>query len=254
MNGTISFPLILVLLISHILLCSTSSAGNGKGEKKKREELPIIITFSGYEWEVTESDSAKISPGGNFFSSSTRNVKVDRRGRLHLKITRRRGNWYCANIALKESFAHNRYIFYVSSRVDRLDRNAVAGLFAYMDDMNEIDIEFSRWGMEKFTDGQFTVQPAHGGGNLERFNLNLKSKRSTHIIDWKEDRIEFSSYMGHTATRPEEKNIINEWTYTGDDIPEEDDERIMINLWLYKGVPPSNNANVRLIIEAFEIE
>ncbi len=254
MNRTIFYSKILSLILFLILFCPSCRAGNHEGDKKSGKRDPRTIAFSGYEWDVTDSGSEIISPGGNFFSSSPKNVRVDRRGRLHLRIIRRKGNWYCANIALKESFAHDRYIFYVSSRVDRLDRNVVAGLFAYKDDLNEIDIEFSRWGMEKFTNGQFTVQPAHGGGNLQRFNLNLKSKHSTHIIDWKEDRIDFASYRGHTATRSDDDNIIREWTYSGDNIPEEDDERIMINLWLYNGVPPANNKGARIIIEAFEIQ
>jgi hypothetical protein len=138
--------------------------------------------------------------------------------------------------------------------VDKFDKNVVGGLFTYLDDSNEIDIEFSKWGDEEAMNSQFAVQPAHHNGNIYRYSIDLKRRNSTHIIDWKEDKIEFACYQGHHLTMPHKRQILSEWSYAGKYIPEEGEEKVMINLWLYKGVPPSDNKEVEMIIKAFEIK
>jgi len=237
------------LIISNLFL----SCGDNKTEAKKGESSERVISFSGFEWIVDDSGSSRINPGQNYFSGSEENVRVDSRGNLHLKITNRNGVWYCAKVTLKESFAFNKYVFYVSSRVDKFDKNVVSGLFTYLDDSNEIDIEFSKWGVDGDMDSQFAVQPAHHSGNICRYSINLNGRHSTHIIDWKKDKIDFASYRGHSSTRPQSSKIISEWSYTGGFIPKEGEEKIMINLWLFKGYPPSDNKEVEMIIKAFEI-
>lgn len=237
------------LIISILFL----SCSDNKTELKKGENLQRIISFSGFKWIVDDSGSSRINPGQNYFSRSEENVWVDSRGNLHLKITNRNGVWYCAKVTLKESYAFNKYVFYVSSRVDKFDKNIVCGLFSYLDDSNEIDIEFSKWGVDGNMDSQFAVQPAHHNGNIYRYSMNLNGRNSTHIINWKKDIIDFASYRGHSSTRPHASKIISEWSYTGEFIPVEGDEKIMINLWLFKGCPPSDNKEVELIIKAFEI-
>jgi hypothetical protein len=237
-----------------VFCCLVLACDNNVRAVKQGENVQRTISFSGFEWVVGDSDLSMVSPGQNYFSSSEENVWVDSRGRLHLKITNRNGNWYCAKVSLNESISYNKYVFYVSSRVDKFDKNVVGGLFTYLDDSNEIDIEFAKWGDDEAVNSQFAVQPAHHDGNIYRFPMDLKRQRSTHVIEWREDRIDFACYRGHHSASPgKKKKIISEWCYTGYFIPSDDEEKIMINLWLYKGVPPSDNREVEMIIEAFEI-
>jgi hypothetical protein len=224
-----------------------------KKEIAKDEMRQKSLMFSGYEWIAEGSDENKISPGRNYFSCSDDNVWVDENGYLHLRITKREGKWYCAKVTLKESYSYNKYIFTVASRVDRLDRNVVGGLFTYLDDTNEIDIEFAKWGVKNNHDGQFIIQPAHNEGNSHHFKLKLRRTYSTHVIDWKQDKIVFLSYRGPYQENPPKRKIISEWSYTGQDIPIDDEEKVMINLWLYNGVPPSDNKEAEMIISFFKI-
>jgi len=244
------FLLLYFLLISMLFF---SCSDNDVQDIKANENLPRTISFSGFEWIAEGSGSSRINPGQNYFSASEENVWVDKKGNLHLKITYRNGVWHCAKVTLKESFGFKRYVFSTSSRVDKLDKNVVGGLFAYVDDSNEIDIEFSKWGAEGNMNSQFAVQPAHQEGNIYRYNLNLKGKNSTHVIDWKKDLIDFASYRGHSAAMPKPGKVISEWTYTGNSIPHEGGEKIMINLWLFRGQPPSDNEEAEMIIKAFGI-
>ena len=239
------------LAVIFILLLSCSD--HHKPKVMTRESMKRTFMFSGFEWEAEGSGTGRISPGQNYFSCSEENVRVDKRGNLHLKITNRNGNWYCAKVTMKKSYGYNKYLFQVATRVDRLDKNVVGGLFTYLDDSNEIDIEFARWGIDGNTNAQFAVQPAHYDGNIYRYTLDLKSKKSTHVIDWKEDTIGFAGYRGYRSARPDPGKIICEWSYTGKDIPAEAEEVVMINLWLYNGLPPSDGREAEMVIRAVKI-
>lgn len=216
-------------------------------DKKNR-----VIEFSGYEWIVRTSDEEKLGPGPNYFSDSEENVWVDEEGKLHLKIVQSGGNWYCSGISLRKSMGYNKYVFYVSSRVDQLDKNVVGGLFTYMNDEEEIDIEFSKWSDAENQDSQFAVQPSYIVGNKERYDLKLDNNLSTHFFDWQTDKIDFGSFYGHTLT-PKDTDIISTWTYTGENIPPDSEERLKINLWLFQGQNPSDNQEVEMIIDRVEI-
>ena len=211
-----------------------------------------IISFAGYDWVVEDSDESTVGPGPNYFSSSEDNVWVDNQGRLHLKIVQRDGKWYCSKVALWNAYGYHKYVFYLDSRVDQLDKNVVAGLFAYLSDEQEIDIEVSKWGKANNDNCQFAVQPSTNAGNKVRFNLPLKDDYSTHFFNWQKDSIEFGSYLGKSLTPPEE-DVVKTWTYTGKDIPTSPDLRIKINLWLFKGKFPSDNQDNELIIKDFKI-
>ena len=94
-----------------------------------------------------KASTGRVGPGPNYFSAS--NVRVDAKGRLHLRIAKTQGRWYSAEIGLDHSLGYGTYTWTLASRVDQLDANAVLGLFTYDDTSpahahREIDIEASR--------------------------------------------------------------------------------------------------------------
>src|SRR5437667_40636 len=62
-----------------------------------------VIKFSGYDWTV-KSSRDRVGPGPNYFSDGEENVRVDERGRLHLRLTQREGRFYCAEVVSRRSF------------------------------------------------------------------------------------------------------------------------------------------------------
>jgi hypothetical protein len=118
------------------------------------------IEFSGQAWLVRDSGGRREGPGPNRFADAPENVWLDGDGRLHLRVTRRGRAWHCAEVFSEQSFGHGRYTFYLDSRVDTLDPNAVCGLFTYLDDEHEIDIEFARWGNRDAHNASYVLQPA----------------------------------------------------------------------------------------------
>jgi len=244
---------IILIVCLTVIVSLPACKDKGRPEAKAGEELQRTFLFSGHEWIAEGSGPERKSPGSNYYSCSEKNVWVDSRGDLHLKITKRKGIWYCAKVTMKDSHGYSRYVFSINSRVDKLDENVVGGLFTYLDDLNEIDIEFARWGAADNDNAQYAVQPAHHDGNIYRFPINLRNKKSTHIIDWRSDTINFSSYRGYHSIRPSERKIIREWSYTGDHIPAAGEEKVMINLWLYNGLPPANKREAEIVIKSVEI-
>jgi len=246
-----AFKAILYGLVTVIFLFSISGC-TGNDNSGFTESQGRVISFSGLDWRVKSSGENRVGPGPNYFSDSEDNVMVDEQGRLHLKITFRDGRWYCSGIETVKSYGHDKYVFYISSRPDSLDKQVVWGLYTYSNDQEEIDIEFSRWGIDRNQEAQYVVQPSKPG-NRVRFRMNLEGSYTTHIIDWKRKRIDFASYHGHRLRPERETDEIAQWSYTGKDVPPDNDERLKINLWLFRGAAPSDNREAEVVINRVEI-
>jgi hypothetical protein len=246
------------------------------GNKEKVSSLPAserTFTWSGFTWIVKNSDTNTIGPGPNYFSNSTDNVWIDNAGELHLKIIKRNSKYYCAEVKTIESVGYGTYTYYVSSKVDNLDKNVVVGLFTWNNNdcktnaNSEIDIEFSRWGnINDSTVIQYSVQPSYGEKAKDRFHrfpMQLNGDYTIHFISWTPNIISWSSYHGHTNPPPQ-NDLIASWTFdsthspaiqtecgsTGVIIPApENDTKIDLNLWLNKGNEPSDGQEAEVIIQ-----
>lgn len=214
------------------------------------------ITWSGYTWE-TKSYSYKVGPGPNYFSDSIDNLWVDSDGKLHLKITKVGDDWYCPELGTKDSFGYGTYRFYASTRFDNLNENIVVGIFTWDDTSSdyynrEIDIEFARWGNMAWPNLNFTVQPYGTVGNVKSTDVAMTGDLSTHWFKWQSDRVDFQSIHGHYSTSPSSDYLMDEWSYTGANVPLKGNEKVRLNLWLRDGVVPSDSKEVEFIIDSFE--
>ena len=213
------------------------------------------LSFSGDQWEVKRSESP-VGPGPNYFSDSDENVWLDRQGKLHLKISGRDGRWFCSEVVSRRSFGYGRYVFHLASRIDQLDKNVVVGLFTWDDEPEyfhrEIDIEFAKWGEWAENNAQYTTWPATKPGKYHPFKVQLKDRYSTHLFNWRPEKISFRSLQGHSVTPPDDSYIVGSWVYAGEDIPPPGNENARINLWLFKGAPPSDGKEVEIIISKFD--
>lgn len=238
-------------LVSLLFLLAACSSSDALEMEEPTEPTDRVISFSGFEWIVRSSGTAEQGPGPNLFSDAEENVWVDAQGRLHLKIVEKGGLWYCSGITLRHSQSYGQYIFYVASDVSQLDQHVVGGLFTYMNDEEEIDIEFSRWSDPDNKNSQFAVQPSHQAENKVRYDLNLTGTQSVHAFNWQPEFIDFISLQGHDLEADGSK-VIHQWKYTGDDIPPDSEERLKINLWLFRGQAPSDGQEQEMIIEKVE--
>ncbi|UCE38316.1 MAG: peptidoglycan DD-metalloendopeptidase family protein [Thermoplasmata archaeon] len=209
------------------------------------------LTFSGITWYVRDTNEALVGPGPNYFSCSPENIWLDPSGQLHLNITYRNGNWYMAEVYSQESYGYGQYTFMTNGRYDYMDVNAVLGLFTYLDDNNEIDIEFSRWGWETGTNLGYACQPWQTEGNVHAFHANLTGNYSTHRFDWQANEIKYQSWNGQHYSPPTPGDVIQIWNYTGPDIPTESTERVHINFWLMGGLDPADGLEMEAVVTEF---
>ena len=211
------------------------------------------LEFSGHKWLVKSSGDADTEgPGPNWFSDTDENVSLDSDGRLHLRIGRRNGRWWCAEVVSDQSFGHGRYTCVVEGGVEDINENVVLGLFTW--DTNpehhhrEIDIEVSRWSDPDNDAGQFVVQPYETNANLHRFPLPLRGEPSVHSWSWQKDGVDF------LIARERDGSLIQEWSYRGPDNPPVGNEKVRINLWLVRGKPPSDGNEVEVVLRRFAFE
>ena len=210
------------------------------------------LSFSGREW-IVKGSPFPVGPGPNFFSDAEEHVWVDEQGRLHLNIVYSSGKWWCTEVYTAEPLGYGTYRFTVASPIDELDPNAILGLFTWDPGApefhyREIDIEFSRWGEPGNDNAQFVVQPWDTSGNMARFPTVLQGTYSTHEFLWTEQSVRFQAFQGKA---PMVGDLVQRWTYEGNDVPPAGQANARINLWLLNGVAPSDGEEIEVIVEAF---
>jgi hypothetical protein len=199
------------------------------------------LSFSGYQWSVKSAGDSPIAPGPNYFSDQPENVYLDGEGHLHLAITKRDGRWHTAEVILDRSLGYGRYVFKTVGRIDQLDPQAVLGLFTWDPDASEvdyreIDIEFSRWGdPDKPYNGQYVIQERVD--EKHTFAFSLTGDQTTHVIDWRENSLTFTSYHGHGTDGTQFA------THHYSSPPPPGDARVRMNLWLVSGNDPDTPAS-----------
>jgi hypothetical protein len=133
------------------------------------------------------------------------------------------------------------------------------GLFPYLgpDGINEIDIEYSRWGHAGGTNGWWTVYPNSGKTIGQKFyDFALTGTYTTSRFIWSGTGIQYW-LMGGFQPAGTITNVINSWNYTpaqpAKNIPQ-GGMPLHMNLWLDKGHAPANGQSVEVIIHDFSKE
>ena len=212
------------------------------------------IQFAGYDWIVRSTGGGAQGPGPNHFSSSEQNVWVDHLGRLHLRITKVNGVWYSAEVTLRKVYGFARYAVELQSSLGHFDPQVVGAFFIYKNDTEEADIEFSTWGKPGDNNAQYVIQPGDQQGNKYRFMWpNEVPSTSVHMIDWQESKSRFASYTGKIADTATAGHKIATWEYQGADNPRDQDARVKLNLWLFKGQPPTDGMEAEMVVSDFKL-
>lgn len=210
------------------------------------------INFSGYNWKIKHSPTAKIGPGPNYWAKQ--NVWLDAQGFLHLRLIKYQNKWYCAEVQSVDSFGMGSWQWQIEGRVDLLDKNVVFGLFNYSgnDGFDEMDIEFARWGNASNPNLNYTVWPAQTGNSNCSFtqNFSLSGTFSTHRFIRSSNAVVLKSMHGFYN---DDTNLFATATCTSP--PKSISQKKMpafINLWMFQGRVPSNAESVEIIVHEFK--
>lgn len=99
------------------------------------------LRWSGSTWTVRHTYGPS-NPGHNIFGDSKRSVYVDRKKRLILRIDKGRA---AEVVGPHENYG--TFTWSVDSNLRNIDRWRVVGMFVWVPNGNEQDIEFARWGV-----------------------------------------------------------------------------------------------------------
>jgi hypothetical protein len=216
------------------------------------------ISWSGYTWTVKDGGQQLWTPGPCYWSGN--NVWVDQNGWLHLKLTKVNGLWYCAEAVSTQTFGYGTYTFYTVSRIDNFDKNVVFGMFVYKDGQHEADLEYTTfsvpyqwWNNQPGPNGWFTVQPppVYDGVTYQGFLFQMSGDYATSYIKWTPNSITFECDGGHypAGTAPS-GNVISSFTSYKQVDPT--GAHADINLWLFRGVPPSDGQSAEVVLSGFQ--
>ena len=209
-----------------------------------------LIYFSGYTWKVKHHIRSPVGPGPNYWSSYGRNVRLDESGNLRLRIIENWGRWYSSEVRLGRPLGYGTYEFTVAFPEEPFNKNVVLGLFNYLSDRKEFDIEITKWGESSPTNVQFVVQPSARDRNIKRFPVDpLEGTKKIFSYKWTRNKLIFRCEDCKNESCSESV-LLEEWKYRGDSLPR-GDLLTHINLWLLDGMPPTDGEEVEITIENF---
>jgi hypothetical protein len=212
------------------------------------------LRFAGHTWTVRPNGVG--SPRNNSWCED--NAFVDVNGRLHLRLAIKNGVWCAAEVISTDSMSFGTYQWQLGTRVDNLDKNVVVGLFNYPpssvgpDGTNEIDIEFTRWGVAGANQLNYTIFPAEKGlaETTKNFPFTMSGNYSTHRFIWRKQAIQFQSTNGHYDANA---LPIADWTYSPADYAQRIGSTpvpVRMNIW--KTDVPTNGQAVEIVISSFK--
>jgi hypothetical protein len=213
-------------------------------------DLPTVpLRFSGYDWNVRTTDSAR---GGlnNLYDAD--NVWTDKSGVLHLRISNKPKGWTCAQLILARSLGYGTYNFVVSDTA-RLDPAVVLSLHTHDQSagdqhFREWDIEIGRWGRATSRENaQFGIQPFYVPGNLARFTEPPGTL--TYSMLWEPGRAVFKAFRGSSIQSG--AHPFYEHTFTAG-VPSPGQEHLEFMFYIVASEKGPRQKNTEVIIDKFE--
>jgi hypothetical protein len=213
------------------------------------------LRFSGYDFNTKEGSG--LGPGPNDWAGSQ--AFVDSKGRLHLRFSKKKGKWYAGEIESVSRFGYGTYEIDFVGDIGGQDKNVVFGFFNYPpadvgpDETNEIDIEFARWGQQRYEPLNYTVWPVKPNlkATSRAFSFKKGVAHSQHRFVWKQDRVVYYSAVikdngdvgqdAYFAFKPKDYRQ----RISATPMP------IFFNLWGFRGKAPDDGEPVEVIVNSF---
>ena len=202
-----------------------------------------LIQFSQRAWAVRAASELSY-PGPNLWEPDA--VSVDADGQLHLALLERgEVGPGCSEVQTVDPLGWGTYRFVLETPPVLESEHLTLGLFVrdsvVASDVNELDIELSRWSAPMGNDAQFAVQPWEHSGNVEAFTLGDPGGRTTHTVVWTPESLSFTIAAGDIWP-PAEADVLRHWDYPGADHMQPGDDRVHISFWLFRYADPDPSA------------
>ena len=253
--STLAVLTLAVLTLAVLFLASNDNLGISSQNTSLRTERVVpggattyplngIIYWKGQGWYLPEG---QLDPGNNYWDNTGNGVWIDDQNRLHLTVKNDNGTWNCTMVNSQNKYLYGTFTWTIASPVYTFDKNCVVGLFTYLDDNHELDIETTRWGNRRGNNLWYSVQPYVIEGNMQGYHVpsSIDGTNTTYRLDWQPNYIRF------TASEAD-GTVISDFNYTNVSGIPKNPQGVVMNLWL-NDAPPSDGKNIELIISDFTV-
>ena len=207
------------------------------------------LKFGGYDWSVRTIASDR---GGTSNLYGGDNAWTDADGALHLSITKKSGQWSCAEVVLNRSLGYGTYVLVVRD-ISHLEPAAVLSMTTFDEwggeqHYREMDVEISRWGdAASKSNAQYVVEPYYVPGNV--FPFAAPAGTLTHTMRWEPGRVSFRTLRGSSTGAG--AAVASEHEFTSG-VPSPGQERVQLFFYVVatNKNPLQNGSEV--VIEKFE--
>jgi len=190
--------------------------------------------FGGLLWHRRVTNQVQ-GPGNNLFGIKLKNVYLDKKGHLNLKIKKAGKKYSCAEVYTDEFIGEGRIETIVQTSLKHFAEDMVLGIFFYDGTAppyyNEVDIEYALWGNKENLNGQYAIH-SKNGIETHRFELPKNKLLVKHVFDISHNHISIRSFVYKSELN--EYILITERTFTR---PQEftfEKTHFRFNLWLTK--------------------
>jgi hypothetical protein len=233
------------------------------------------LFFAGYNWKI--SDGNATMNHSNLWKADPKMQFVDQQGKLHLKLKKFFGVWYCSQIQMTRSLGRGKYEFCVENQFANPDKRIVFSIFIN-DDQNqdglieasknetEVNMTFTKWNESGNSNFWYMLKPIskecigkcppdNSCSGIHCFSATGNPTQAvSHEIQWTDkNKVNLMSYRGCIVKTANPQYVITKKQFTNFNLPHPGSERLTINLWLYGGNNPDAKTGdeVEIVISAF---
>lgn len=180
------------------------------------------------------------------------NAWTDKSGALHLRITKRAGKWYCAQMDLTRSLGYGTYTVVVRD-TSKLEPAAILSMntfdrWAGEGHFRELDLEIGRWGkVRNENNAQYGVQPYYVPGNVAQFKE--PSGTLTYTLLWAPGSANFETVRGYFLN--EDGPVVSRHTFTSG-VPSAGSEVFQFILYVVPSDRSPLQKETEVVVEKFE--
>ena len=244
------FIVMAILSASMVVLIPVFARRGSKPQEQVVRRKERTITFSGYQWLVTEMS---LDTGATSLASHDKSsVWIDYVGHLHLKCRRDGQTWRTAEVVCLESFGHGRYEIRVEIPGQRLSPFCVFRAFTFDAareySHREIDLQLGGDSTAgRSSNARYGIHPIDDAGHRFRFR-HPDMEQTTHSFEWTPKSVWFQSFAGHRSFVDSPDQVIAFYGFEGDGIPPAGDERMHLRFDFSAQQPPANLREVEIVV------
>lgn len=214
-----------------------------------------LLNWSGITWLVYPNCPI-CGPEHTATTNAARAVYVDRRGWLHLAVSKIDGRWSGVELRALTQAPYGTYRWVVNSATADMDPWAVLGMFVYRPGTakltNEIDVEDSRFPhlLRAPDNAQFTVQPYTVAGNQHGYYISSDYHPLVQQFTWSpafgsetHGSVQFETRVGTTDRSP----LLARFSYGGYAVPTSTNMQLFVVLWMNKNHTPTTGTHSAVI-------